>query len=435
MNPEAVVNLAVEAPEAHVPMHARYLGLLRANRNFRRLWLAQLISEMGDWFYSLAVYDLLLSLTGSGQAVSWAIILQTLPWFFMMPLSGHLVDRFPRRRVMIVADIVRGCVVLGLILVRTRSQVWMVYVLLGMEEIFGSLFEPARNAVLPEVVSSEELLAANALSSATWSTALAVGAALGGLVTALAGRRFAFVLNSLSFFVSSLLILRLHVAEAHLKAAARHATSAAAKGWASVRDGVDYLRKNPKVLVLSLAKTGLGVLAGSLLLLAFFGERILSAPGRGALAMGWLYSARGVGAGAGPLIADHLVRARQGRMWKSISLSYGLVGVSYLLFSRAPSLPLAALAICLAHMGGSTVWVMSTTLLQLNTDERFRGRVFALDLGMIMLAAACSNYVLGISLDAWRPEARLIAAIFGGTLLIPGLLWLPAQTRWGEGGG
>ena len=78
-------------------MHLQYLSLLRANPNFRRLWMAQLISEIGDWFYSLAVYDLLFQLTHSGKAVSLAIIIQTLPWFFMTPLAGHLVDRFPRR--------------------------------------------------------------------------------------------------------------------------------------------------------------------------------------------------------------------------------------------------------------------------------------------------------------------------------------------------
>src|SRR5712692_7693845 len=91
-----------ETPQAEqpAPMHLRYFSLLRSNFNFRRMWMAQLVSEIGDWFYSLAVYDLLLQLTHSGKAVSWAIIIQTLPWFFMSPLAGHIVDRFPRRRLM-----------------------------------------------------------------------------------------------------------------------------------------------------------------------------------------------------------------------------------------------------------------------------------------------------------------------------------------------
>src|SRR6266849_5079342 len=109
------------------PMHLRYFSLLRANSNFRRLWMAQLVSEIGDWFYSLAVYDLLLQLTGSGQAVSWAIIIQALPWFLMTPVAGYVADRFPRRRLMILSDIARGFVVLGLLLVRRAADVWLVY--------------------------------------------------------------------------------------------------------------------------------------------------------------------------------------------------------------------------------------------------------------------------------------------------------------------
>src|SRR5689334_8862030 len=99
---------------ARIPIHMRYFSLLRSNRNFRLVWTAQLVSELGDWFYSIAVYDLLFQLTGSGKAVSFAIIMQTLPWFFMTPLAGAIVDRFSRKRLMILCDVVQGIVVAGL---------------------------------------------------------------------------------------------------------------------------------------------------------------------------------------------------------------------------------------------------------------------------------------------------------------------------------
>ena len=119
-------------------------------------------------------------------------------------------------------------------------------------------------------------------------------------------------------------------------------------------------------------------------------------------------------------------------MWKIIGFSYFLIGASYLLFSRTPSLALGVVAIFFAHCGGSNVWVMSTTLLQLNTPDRFRGRVFALDFGMNMLAAASANYVLGVGFDNWGFGARQLAAAFGAVLIVPGILWLPAQARWGR---
>lgn len=434
MDGESAVVPVTETPVApRAPLHLRYFSLLRRNANFRRLWLAQLVSEIGDWFYSLAVYDLLLETTHSGKAVSWAIIIQLLPWFFMTPLAGALADRFPRRRLMIVADLVRGFVVLGLLFARTASDVWLVYALLGLEVIFASIFEPARNALLPNITSAEELLPANALSSATWSLALTAGAAVGGAVTALLGRQVAFVANSLSFFASAFLIQRIASAEPHLKLTAGLVGSASPEvrhdRWG---EGWDYLRDNPKVLVLVLAKTGLGLVGGVLLLLAFFGERIFPLAGHGALAMGLLYSARGAGAGIGPLLGDHLVRGRESGMWKSISLGFFIMGASYVVFSRAPNLPLAALAVCCAHMGASNIWVMSTTLLQLNVSDRFRGRVFALDFGMNMLAASASNYFVGVGLDTWKFTGRQIAATLGVVLMVPGLLWLPAQATWAE---
>ena len=155
MDSESSLIPVSERPAApRLAMHLRYFTLLRANRDFRFLWMAQLVSELGDWFYSLAIYDLLLAMTGSGQAVSYAIIIQLLPWFFMTPVAGYLADRFPRRHLMIVADIVRGVVVLGLLLVRTTGDIWLVYVLLGVEVIFASIFEPARSALLWQNLSA-----------------------------------------------------------------------------------------------------------------------------------------------------------------------------------------------------------------------------------------------------------------------------------------
>jgi MFS family permease len=429
----SIIPVSERPAETRQPMHLRYFGLLRCNVQFRRLWMAQLISELGDWFYSLAIYDLILEKTGSGQAVSWAIIIQLLPWFFMTPLTGFLADRFPRRYLMIVADIVRGLVVLGLLWVRAASDIWIVYALLGAEVVFASLFEPARTALLPNLTKPEELLPANALSSATWSFALTVGAALGGAVTALLGRNVAFVVNSFSFFLSAVLIQRIVVQEAHARAE-RKPGSEQVGGIENLRQGVMYFRQNPRVMALVLAKTGLGCAGGYLLLLAFLGETVFPVAGHGALAMGLLYAARGAGAGIGPLIGDYLTRGVESRMWKMIGVSFLFMGFSYVAFSRAPNLPLAALAVFCGHMGGSNIWVVSTTLLQINTVDRFRGRVFAVDFGMNMLAAAVSNYIVGLGLDVWKIDPRDLAEGLGLVLFIPAAFWLAAQLKWGSKG-
>jgi len=292
MDPETSAIPVSESPsERREPLHLRYFGLLHSNPRFRLLWSAQLISELGDWFYSLAIYDQLLKLTGSGQAVSYAIILQLLPWFLMTPVAGFLADRFPRRHLMIAADIVRGFVVLGLLAVRTASDVWIVYLLLGIEVIFASIFEPARSALLPNLTTSEEILPANALSSATWSFALTIGGALGGAVTAVLGRQVAFVVNSFSFFVSAILILKIRVSESHVTPPGKDASQDSRSGLTNLREGLAYFRQNPKVAALVSTKAGLGCVGGVLLLLTVFGERIFPIAGHGALAMGLLYAA------------------------------------------------------------------------------------------------------------------------------------------------
>jgi MFS family permease len=410
-------------------MHLRYLELVRTNHNFRRLWLAQLVSEMGDWFYMLAIYDLLLTRTHRGAAVGWAIIIQTLPWFFMTPFAGYVADRFRRRSLMIAADIFRGFIVLGMLLSFVAADVWPIYLLLGMEVIFASLFEPARSALLPNVVSSDEILPANALSSSTWAFSLAMGAALGGAMTALMGRNVAFITDSLSFFASAVLIVRIRVHETHA-APMRKLADSISEATASVREGVAYLRENGKVLTLVLAKTGIGFLGGSLLLLVIFGERIFPIEGHGALAVGLLYAARGVGAGIGPLIGDRLSGGLEHRMWQSIGISFFVIAVAYIAFSQAPTLLLAIICILIGHMGGSNIWVMTTSLLQLNTPDHVRGRVFSLDFGLLMLMIAVSNYIMGLGLDTWGFTARQLAAGLGLVMIVPGVLWMLGLRRW-----
>src|SRR5579859_5144370 len=129
------------------PLSLRSYGrLVRTNANFRRLWLAQIVSEIGDWFYTLSIYTLLLQLTGHAGSVALALVLQVLPQTFVGPTAGVVNDRLKRKHVMIAADLVRCGVVLAMLLVRSRSMVWLVYPLLLAETTMAAFFEPARNA-------------------------------------------------------------------------------------------------------------------------------------------------------------------------------------------------------------------------------------------------------------------------------------------------
>src|SRR5258708_2964455 len=112
-----------------------YWRLVRGNPNFRRLWMAQIVSEIGDWFYTLAVYTLLLELTGRAQSVGLAVALQVLPQTLVGPTAGVVNDRLRRRQVMISADLVRAVIVACMMLARTPGSIWMVYPLLFVETV------------------------------------------------------------------------------------------------------------------------------------------------------------------------------------------------------------------------------------------------------------------------------------------------------------
>src|ERR687887_2278295 len=113
--------------DSHAVSLAAYWRLLRQNRNFRRLWMAQVVSELGDWFYALAIYNLLLQLTGRAASVALAVILQVLPQTFIGPTAGVVNDRISRKQVMIAADLGRMVIVLGMLLARTPGTVWLVF--------------------------------------------------------------------------------------------------------------------------------------------------------------------------------------------------------------------------------------------------------------------------------------------------------------------
>jgi len=408
-----------------------YVSILRKNRNFRLLYIGQTISQLGDWFNAVAVYALLLDLTGSATAVAWMMIVQFLPVAVFGPLAGVIVDRVNLRRLMIATDLLRGGLILTLLIIRRPDQVWIAYVVMAVAVGAQAFFEPARTATIPNVTPAEDLLQANALSSATWSAMLALGASVGGVVTALAGRNVAFVANALSFFASAYFLAQTRY-DATPVAAPRPSGILALTGITDLIEGVRYVRQRTHVAALMLVKAGWGLAGGVLLLLTIFGQRVFPLAGGSAAGIGVLYAARGVGAGLGPIALRWIIGQQPQRLRRAIGPAYFMVGVFYIALSFAPTLWVAALCVLCAHFGGSILWVFSTVLLQMEVPDRFRGRVFATELAFVTLMSSASSYWTGYQLDraGWSP--RTLAFALGGMFCVPGTLWLLIQSRWKE---
>jgi predicted MFS family arabinose efflux permease len=405
-----------------------YLRLLRGNPNLRRLWTAQIISEIGDWFYTLAIYNLLLQLTGRASSVALALVLQVLPQTFIGPTAGVVNDRLRRKHVMIAADLGRMAIVCCMLFVRSRSTVWLVYPLLVAETLLAAFFEPARSSVIPNIVAPQDVVIANTLSSATWSVNLMLGATAGGLVAALLGRDAVFVLNALSFLASAVLIFGMKFAEPHVEGSHPFQIRELID-FSPVVAGFRYVRSQARLRSTVLVKAGNLIIGPSWVLFTVMGQREFPVkwhgldPARGAfLGMSLLLGARGLGALIGPLLTAPWAGHWIGRLERAIFFGYVGTAVGYTLLGVAGRLWEACLCVMLAHFGSSILWVFSTTLLQLQSDDKFRGRVFSADLGLCMFTIAAGAFIAGRFVDAGF-AARNVACAAGVLMLIPTVLW------------
>jgi MFS family permease len=336
---------------------------------------------------------------------------------------------------MIAADLIRVVIVFSMLLVRSRSMVWLVYPLLLAETIMAAFFEPARSSVIPNITPREDVIVANTLSSTTWSMNLVLGATIGGVVAAWLGRDAVFVLNGLSFLVSALFLAGMHFAEPH------------AEGFAPLRardlvdyspiiEGIRYVRGKPTLCATIFAKAGNLVIGPSWVLFTVMGERYFPVtwhhldPQRGAmLGMSLLLGGRGLGAFIGPLISAPWAGQSTRRLRLGIFYGYLFSAIGYAFIGRSVNVWQACFWAAFAHLGGATVWVFSTTLLQLNTEDRFRGRVFSADLGLCMFTIAFGAYISGSLLDVGI-SARTLVTFTGIVMLMPAALWAWAMKLW-----
>jgi MFS family permease len=384
---------------------------------------------MGDWFNTIALYTIILNLTGSGRDIGLMMVARFLPSFVFGPLSGVLADRFSRRSIMIASDLLRALVVLGFLFVRRADQLWILYVLTVAQLALSTFFEPAKTAAIPSIVSDRELVAANAISSVTWSVMLTLGAAVGGIVTGWFGTDVAFVLDAFTYLLSAALIARVRVPKRprHPK---QKLTIYRMLGISETIEGARYVKQRRRVLALLLVKPAWGLGGGILTLLAVFGEKIFPVGGSPATGIGVLFAARGIGTAVGPIVARRIAGEGKTRMQNSIGIAFLIGGLFYIAFGAASSFTLALVVLGIAHCGGSILWVFSTVLLQRGVEDEFRGRVFGAELALLTLTMAVSNYATGEMLDRLAMSPRVIAIGLGAFFLLPGIVWFVTQRWW-----
>jgi MFS family permease len=396
-------------------------ALLVENRDFRRLFLASVISLAGDWFSFVAVANLVTELTGRPGAAAFVYAATVLPVFLASPIAGAVADRFDRRRVLVLADLVRVPLALLLCLAALWGSVSLAIGAIIALGIGASFYDPVASAATPNLVEERELATAQSLMGAVWGSMLLVGAGLGGVVAEVFGAQTAFAINAASFALSAWIVAGIR--------RPMQQDAPAERTHVGILEAVRYIRADRVVSRLILAKVGVSSANGTVGLLPAFAHARF---GGTHIATGLLFAARGLGALVGPMLARWI-----GGATPRTRVIVWICGGSTLLYAGVyAALPLtswfvlAMVLVTIAHLGGGAQWSISTYGLQVATPDHLRGRVLALDYGLATLAIGLSAILAGLLADAYdEASATWWLAGIGGAHAVIWLLWSLPATR------
>lgn len=397
-------------------------SVLTANRDFRRLFGAELVMFGGDWLVMVPLQGLLFTLTHNGFLGGVALAADTGIQALLLPLAGVVADRHDRRRIMVCSNAAAFVAVLLLLWVRTPSTAWLGPVAIGAVAVAKAFYSPAATAALPNLVEPADLSAANAISGSAWGTMTVVGSSVGGLLAARFTPYTCFLVTAGLLAVAAALALGVR----RPMQAVREPRAERVATYHALREAAGYIAHQPKVAALVTVKSAVGLGNGVLAVFTVLATGVFVV---GATGTGLLFAARGAGALIGPFLLRRVVRDRR-FLLPALAGSMMLYGVAYLGVSVAPWFGLVLVLVVVAHIAGGGNWAMSNFALQGEVEDRLRGRVFATDQMIAMLAIAVSTLGVG-ALDGHLPT-RVLIALSGGLTLAYGIGWGLVTRRLGR---
>ena len=397
-----------------------YIQILKNNHSFRRLFIAQELSYIGDWFTVIALFILAgESSDNSPLAIAGVLATRSFSLAAMTPFTGMLADRYSRRGLMICSDLA-ACFVLFIVLqFDLLNNLSSVYFLAIAMVAAKSIFDPAQYAYLPNICNDEELLTANALGSGGWSIALGIGASIGGLTIAEYGITTALWIDALTFLASAICIMTLPFGGPDTS---EHESVSVKVVTKEITDGWRYILRAPEVRRLVLAKalwsSGGGAQIFLLILIgmeAGFGDI--------AAGIGILFMARGFGSGFGPMAGRPLMSNDLLRPYL-IGLAVGISGIFYAIISLMEWNNLLLVMIFISHASSGFNWVQSTTLTQERAGDEWRGRVAGADFLALTLMMGLSAITAGFILENEYLQLREVIALSALIQIIMGIGWI-----------
>jgi MFS family permease len=405
-----------------VEQMTEYFSLLGRRPAFRRLWAAELVSLIGDWFSVVAVSIVSFASPGGGVlALATALAAHLLPQSFAAPFGGWLADRFDKRRVLMLGSVLEAALTIGMTLAAARGEIVLMQALLALRSIASSAREPATGSILPRLVEPDELARANALMAFTWSVSFALGMSLGGLATAL-GAEVALAIDAGTFVLAALLMRKLP----SVRATAVGGAIAVARVFGDIVDAARAAAR-PALRRTVFAQAPIALVSGSAWLCLNLAGSALPIAFGAATTVGILQAIRGVGTGVGPILLSSDFVSRRPRLARIVGdraadIAAGLVAFGALLVAWAPSSTIVAFGCFMWGAGGGALWVIIMTEIQERAPEATRGRMIAfsglaftitMSLGALMTAVAVDAGVAALAASA--PAA--VVSVMGWVLV------------------
>ena len=406
-----------------------YVRLVRENKTYRSFWFAAFISMFGEWFNTIALFLLILKYTDSELLLGILMAVRMGCFALMQPFFGLLADRVNRKNLMIITNLLQMFLALAFIAVDGPEDMWWMFLCSGTMMALHGLYVTAERAALPNIVSSEDLTTANALDSATWSTALCLGAFAGGLIVSEYGVTVAFIIDSVTFLIGTILLVPLTVPQTFDNASSGSIIRSSLKDiWL----GQKRIKSDPRLFRIIFAKTSWNIagggLAGVFLVLAGNDIDFVGA----ALGFGIFFFARGVGTGIGPILARRLFKDPE--KWpRLVGLLIVVSGMFYLFvgFSLNGPLILTLMLVTLAHTASGGNWVLSTVLTQQWVEDEMRGRVFSTDMLLLSLGQVVSTISAGYLVEHGYVNLQQGILAYACLMILSGCiftLWNPKST-------
>ncbi|TBX44246.1 MFS transporter [Bacillus thuringiensis] len=392
-----------------------YRDLLKSNIPFRNLFLALSISTLGDWFYSVALMGLIYKNTSSPLMISMILLSSALPRLLLSPFVGVIIDRFNKKKIMILADVFRG--VLILFVIPFSNNLVALFSITILNSIASIFFVPARQTIIPKIVSENQLIIANSLSNVVYGAMGILGASLGGILTAVTSYKISFLINSISFFICASIVFFTPIPIIKIKNILKDITY-----MQSIVEGYKFILQNNLVGALVLVGMSWGIVAGAYqVLIIIYATQVFNA---GDVGIGVLYSTQGLGILVGSLLVAKYFSSNIERMKKVFGWAYFTQSIFFVFFIVTNQLWLGVILLFIMRTAGGVITPLDSTLIQRYTPSEILGRVFTFHTATYSSLMQLSVFFTGILLNWLSPQS--VGLIFGVLCIIVSLSWLIA---------